>query len=111
MKKTDYFQGHIEARHFLFALGKLNCFPNYFPLFKCTEAFIQNKLSCCKTFFFFIFIHFDGICVFRGGSNTIAVQNLFEYLICTDAGSNGEGPHASVKFSITFLFYLSLTSF
>lgn len=80
---------HTEAKHFLFALGKLNCFPNNFPLFKCTEAFLQNKLSCCKTFS--VSMHFVDICVFRGGSNTIAVLNLCENMVCMDAGSNGEG--------------------
>lgn len=32
-------------------------------------------------------------------------------MICTDAGSNGEGPHANVKFSLNFLDYLSASIF
>lgn len=57
------FHGRTKAEHFVFALGKLNCFPNNFPLFKCTEAFLQNKMSFKS--FFFISMHFVDIYVLK----------------------------------------------
>jgi hypothetical protein len=67
------FHGHTEAKHFVFALGKLNCFPNNFPLFKCTEAFLQNKMSF-KRFFFFS-MHLVDIC-FKDRSTLLFFQLL-----------------------------------
>lgn len=79
-RKANHFHGHTEAKHCVSAVGKLNCFLNNFPLFKCTEAFLQNKLSCFKSFS--ISMHFVDIHVFRDRSHINAL-NLFENMICS----------------------------